>query len=159
MPSNEEYKRLRRLIIFFGTLSFILLLIFATIGTLKIKDLNRVIIAQQNGIDKLEGKIPNVHNGDRGEIGLQGPQGLQGAQGVQGIQGSNGQNGQNGTNGVQGPQGVQGIQGEKGDKGDQGDVGPQGPAGKDGRTLYVNPITGECRYAGDEAWQPASECP
>lgn len=106
-------------------------------------------------------QIVNNYTSQQGKAGesIIGPQGISGYSPIKGVDYFDGAKGETGSHGIQGEQGIQGDQGVKGDKGDIGEVGPQG---RIGRTAFsrVNQETGqsECRYAGDEAWQPESEC-
>jgi collagen triple helix repeat protein len=150
-----ENERLIRLLV--GAFAIIMVLAALGVGSImlaisgvKLNDLNqdRLIATLtnqpvKNGINGINGA-----NGQSivGPQGLTGPKGDTGATGPQGPQGYNGQT----VTGPQGPQGEQGIQGET------------GATGAPGKTVFVryNPITmqGECRYAGDDEWQPESEC-
>lgn len=100
-------------------------------------------------------------NGKDGQS-LTGPQGIPGYTPIKGVDYFDGTKGDTGSTGAVGSQGIQGIQGVSGIKGDKGDTGEQGPEGKPGRAVFTryNPETGvpECRYAGDDTWQPESEC-
>lgn len=151
MDYEREFKRLRRLVLRCFLFALALIVVAAFIGSYQLKYLKKQIAIKDAALSKetvivKEKPIP-------------------------------GENGINGTNGTS-------IKGDKGDsvKGNDGRdgndapaptadqiaaavsaylqanppaVGPQGPAG---RTMIVNVLTGQCKWLGDETWQPISEC-
>lgn len=147
---DREYKRLKQLLVLSWMLLALIIIAIVFWTSYQVKRLDSVIAYKEA---QLRGDIPVAVNGIDGSTG---PQGLQG---VAGRDGQDGQDGKDGTDGVQGPAGPQGPQGEKGEQGERGPEGPEGPVG---RTVYLrtNLFTGkeECRYAGDDEWQPIEEC-
>lgn len=140
---NPDLNLLLRLLILSWVINFVLFMALSFYTNYKLRDLGLRIA----NIQKTEGR--------QGEQGIQGPQGSQGIAGLTVI----GPQGSTGTQGLQGEQGPIGETGAAGPQGLQGPEGQQGPAGRTVLTRY-NVDTGqyECRYSGDEEWQPIAEC-
>lgn len=152
---DQEFKRLKRLLALSWFALLLVIIGLAFWGSYAIRNLRSDVrntppqIINKIGQNGLNGKNGRSVIGPIGEIGLQGPIGPQGVSGPSGMS-IQGQKGDTGDIGPMGPQGESGPQGE---------TGVQGPPG---RTVYqrTNLLTGqeECRYAGDETWQPIGEC-
>lgn len=161
MPDNgDQNTRLLKLLLASFWIMFLGVIILVVFGSYKIGDIDRRLAIRPEKGDPGSSGIQG-DPGVQGQPGLtvvgpRGPQGPQGAIGPMGVQGATGVPGPQGATGPAGPQGEQGVQGP------QGEPGPQGEQGPPGKTVFTrtNPITGEgeCRYAGDETWQPESEC-
>lgn len=157
--SDQELKRLKKLIVASWLLLMLALISLAFWVSIVIKGLNHTIDVKTA---QLEGKIPYVQDGKDG-ASIQGSDGRDGRDGKDGRDGAKGDNGKDSNvPGPVGPQGIAGPQGERGEQGPQGPQGPQGEPGPPGRTVYQrqNPLTGqeECKYSDWDSWQPASEC-
>lgn len=131
---DQEYKRLKRFIVISWSILLVVVVGLAIWGSYEIKNLKE-IVAQKPQSQIVEKPIKGI-DGKNGKDGISiiGPIGPAGSRGERGKTGAAGKS-------------------VRGDKGEQGDAG---------RIVFVraNPITGdqECKYAGDDDWQPISEC-
>lgn len=151
---EQEYKRLRRLVLrcFFVSLLLIVIAVFAI--SYKLKELNTQFasykpqIIKQTTVERFSTLPP-----------IEGLNGLNGSPGVPGANGSNGTNGIDGQN-ITPDQIAAAVSAYL--EANPPSTGAQGQPGTPGRTAFVrnDPITGvlECQYFGDLAWQPLSEC-
>lgn len=144
--NDKEYKRLRRLIVALWLLILFILIVISFWWSYSLKTLNKQFEARYI---QLESKIQDARDGKDGLPGVS----IIGPQGPQGIQGPKGDTGDTGA---------QGVQGEVGPQGAIGPQGPQGEQGPQGRSVFqrTNIITGEeeCRFVGNDEWQPIEEC-
>lgn len=155
---EQEYKRLRRLVLwcFFFSLALIVLAAFA--GSYQLKRLNAQFTASKptvikettvyrekplQGIDGVNGSDGRDIKGDKGDS-------------VKGDSGSDGKDGQSITPDEIATAVSAYLQANPPAQGSKGDVGPAGLV----VFVQTNPITGllECRYGTDLSWFPISEC-
>ncbi len=143
---GKAYRRLVKLLIFSWVAVVVLLFLVVALLSSQIAQVRSIALdADGRVVIGPIGPAGQSIIGERGETGLQGLQGSPGIQGIQGVQGVPGVDGQDGDQGLQGETGAQGAQGEPGEP---------------GRVVYVREEKGklECRYEGDDEWQPIEEC-
>lgn len=154
---DQELKRLKR---FLYVSWFLLLLVvagamvFASLKYGQIRD-DLILVSKSEGPQGPIGESGTTGQVGRDGLSIVGPPGPEGPAGAAGVDGADGAT-------IEGPTGSEGAQGPQGEPGPQGEQGPPGEQGPQGRTVFYrqNLITGaeECRFAGDEDWQPIEEC-
>lgn len=151
MKEEDEIKRLRNLLLVASLFALLLMVIIVAWASWELSGVRKESMLIQAKIDAVE--LTPGANGIDGKDG----------QAVDGQDGRDGKDGRDGVDSIsttviqQVP-----IKGDTGEQGVQGEKGETGASGADGKTVFTryNLFTGEyeCRYAGDNTWQPESEC-